>query len=87
MGITMNACWSSWDTESAEYFATAPITTGTFGTQPSAVYYQQPWDFVASPPCCSSCTLFGGTVQVYFWPTPAPSPPVSILTNTDNFTL
>lgn len=51
-------------------------------------YFVSPFSFVAASPCCSSCTLFGGTVQVYDWPTPAPQPPVSILVDPkNNFTL
>jgi hypothetical protein len=36
---------------------------------------------------CSSCTLVGQTVELFFWPTPAPSPPVSTLVNSDGYTL
>jgi hypothetical protein len=51
-------------------------------------YFVSPFSFVPSSPCCSSCTLYGGTVQVYAWPTPAPQPPTSILVDTiNNFTL
>jgi hypothetical protein len=51
-------------------------------------YFISPFTFVPSSPCCSSCTLFGGTVQVFNWPAPAPEPPVSILVDPkNNFTL
>lgn len=50
-------------------------------------YYVPEFTFTASKPCCLSCTLFGGNVQVYNWPTPAPSPPVSTLVNSNGFTL
>jgi hypothetical protein len=36
---------------------------------------------------CSSCTMVGQTVDLFFWPTPAPSPPVSALVNSDGYTL
>lgn len=50
--------------------------------------YVSPWYYYPSQPCCGGCTLFGGTVQIFHWPTPAPSPPVSVLVNTrNNFTL
>jgi hypothetical protein len=47
------------------------------------------WYYTASPPCCLSCTVFGGggAVQVFYWPTPAPTPGVSTLVNSANFTL
>lgn len=45
------------------------------------------FDFAPSEPCCLQCTVFGGDVQVYRWPTPAPSPPVTKLVNTDGYTL
>lgn len=51
------------------------------------VYNQNRFTFIPSAPCCLNCTLFGGTVQVYYWPTPAPSPPVTKLVNAANFTL
>jgi len=43
--------------------------------------------YTVSTPCCLQCTLFGGTVQVFYWPTPAPSPPVTALVNTAGYTL
>ena len=51
------------------------------------VYNQGRFSYSPSAPCCLNCTLFGGTVQVYYWPTPAPSPPVTKLVNAANFTL
>ena len=44
-------------------------------------YVQQSLDFTASPPCCALCTLYGGNVQVYYWPTQTQSSPVSALGN------
>jgi hypothetical protein len=51
------------------------------------VYYIDTWTYTAEPPCCLGCTLFGGSVQVYYWPTPASSPSVSTLVNSAGFTL
>jgi hypothetical protein len=43
--------------------------------------------FTASPPCCGSCSIIGGHVQVAYWPTPAPTPATSILVDeANNFT-
>jgi hypothetical protein len=51
-------------------------------------YFVTPFTFIPSAPCCSSCTLFGGTVRVFNWPTPAPQPPTTILVDLkNNFTL
>lgn len=43
--------------------------------------------FIPTGACCLQCTMFGGEVQVYNWPTPAPVPPVTKLINTEGFTL
>ncbi|PGH26422.1 hypothetical protein AJ80_01920 [Polytolypa hystricis UAMH7299] len=40
----------------------------------------------AEPPCCSSCTMVGQTVQLIFWPTPAPIPAVSTIVDENGFT-
>jgi len=45
------------------------------------------FDFTASEPCCYGCTLSGGTVQVFYWPTETQSPPISTLVNDVGFTL
>lgn len=36
--------------------------------------------------CCNKCSLFGSNVQVYYWPTPAPTGAAKTLVNNDNFT-
>jgi hypothetical protein len=46
-----------------------------------------PFPFIASPPCCSSCTYTAGDVQVYHWPTVTTAPSVTMLVNSDGFTL
>jgi hypothetical protein len=84
------------DSESAMWSSLSTLTTTTTGltsllSTRSAhrdAYFLSGFTFTAATPCCSTCTLFGGTVQVYQWPTPAPSPPVSILVDEkNNFTL
>jgi hypothetical protein len=42
--------------------------------------------FSATSPCCGRCTIVGGPVQLFYWPTPAPDPPVSTLISS-GFTL
>jgi hypothetical protein len=49
--------------------------------------FQDELFFTPKAPCCLNCTLYGGTVQVYYWHTPAPSPPVTALVDSSNFTL
>jgi hypothetical protein len=41
--------------------------------------------FLASKSCCMQCTVFGGDVQVYHWPTSADS--ITTLINIDGYTL
>jgi hypothetical protein len=43
--------------------------------------------FTASPPCCGGCSFTAGDVQVYRWPSATTSPPVSMLANSEGFTL
>lgn len=85
-----------YDSESLVWGSTTTITSTipgvtSFVSTRSAhrdAYFVSPFSFVPSSPCCSSCTLFGGTVQVFNWPTPAPEPPVSVLVDPENnFTL
>ena len=45
------------------------------------------WVLTASNPCCLSCYLTGGDVQVYYWPTPALTPAVIKLVDQSCFTL
>jgi hypothetical protein len=56
-------------------------------TTQSYVFAVDSFQFTAAVPCCLSCTLYGGNVQVYYWPTPAITPAVSTLVNTAGFTL
>ena len=64
---------------------TKTLTSAGYGP---LYYVQDHLDFTASEPCCESCTLYGGSVQVYYWPTTeAQSPPVSTLVNSAGFTL
>ena len=40
--------------------------------------------YSAAPPCCGQCTVQATGVQLKYWPTPAPTPPVSILVDQQN---
>ena len=73
---------------------TVPYTTVTASVDevqaPITEYsYVSSFAFTASPPCCSSCSLFGNNVQVYYWPstTAAPNASSSTLTDSNGFTL
>lgn len=41
----------------------------------------------AASPCCLNCTLFGGDVQVFVWPTPRPTPLVNTVVDESGYTL
>ena len=46
--------------------------------------------WTASGPCCNTCSIFGGTVQVYYWPSTVSAQPSGVATVVDsirNFTL
>jgi hypothetical protein len=42
--------------------------------------------YSAKKPCCGYCTVGGAAVQVAYWPTPAPTPPVTVLVDSNNDT-
>ena len=42
--------------------------------------------YSAMKPCCGYCTVGGAAVQVAYWPTPAPTPPVTVLVDSNNNT-
>lgn len=56
----------------------------TFAAEsPSGTFF-----YTAEPPCCLQCTIYGQGVQLEYWPTPAPEPPVSTLIDeATNYTL
>lgn len=73
-----SSCSSQWDSEATLWYATAPVTDAF--SFPS-------FDYTATSPCCSSCTIYGGDIKVYHWPTPAMMPNISVLYDTaNNFT-
>ena len=96
-------CSSLFLSDESVFYATASISTYTqtgytypAANDPSSIvtvptetdaFYPEDWSFTASPPCCLDCTLFGGTVSVYAWPTPAPTPGVTALVNNEGYTL
>ena len=43
--------------------------------------------FTASTPCCGQCTFTAGDVQVYHWPAATTTPSVSLLVNSEGYTL
>jgi hypothetical protein len=42
--------------------------------------------YSAKKPCCGFCTVGGAAVQVDYWPTPAPTPHVTELVDSNNST-
>lgn len=75
-----------------EYGVTTRTTTQMGGVYVDVIlytsaYYVSNFTYTPTGSCCVGCTLFGDKAQVFLWPTPAPSPPVSILVDSSNFTL
>lgn len=44
------------------------------------------WIYQAQPPCCGTCSIYANNVELAYWPTPAPTPPITALVNKNNFT-
>lgn len=81
-------CASQFSSKYSDFLSTAsihPEYTSNHYVQPA--YYEGDVGFTASKPCCLSCYLTGGDVQVYFWPTPALTPAVTKLVDQSGFTL
>ena len=82
-------CASQFSSDYSDFIKTGSIvpkyTTSNHYVQPA--YYNESWTFVATSPCCQTCYLSGGNVQVQYWPTPAPTPPVTALVDDYGFTL
>lgn len=76
---------STWSTYTA--YADYPRTTVVVPATSAPLTFVGNFTYTPSGKCCAVCTLFGNDVQVYYWPTPAPSPAVSTLVNTNGFTL
>lgn len=51
------------------------------------VSYVSQFSFTASQLCCFNCTLYGGDIQVYHWPTATSEGATSTLVNSEGFTL
>ncbi|KAE9370111.1 hypothetical protein N431DRAFT_484419 [Stipitochalara longipes BDJ] len=52
----------------------------------STTSYVPQFTFTASQPCCYNCTLAGGNLQLFQWPTQTVSPPTSTYINNLGFT-
>lgn len=48
---------------------------------------QRVFTWTASEPCCRACSIYGGSVQVFYWPTATQNPPVSTLIDSKGFVL
>ena len=48
---------------------------------------QRVFTWMASEPCCRACQIYGGSVQVFYWPTATQNPPVSTLIGSKGFVL
>lgn len=99
----LDHCITLWDDQFSQWEGTAAVTSlslipaTTSSLYTDDVYIYASWwsvssvsgfpPYTASAPCCALCTLYGGNVQVYYWPTMTESPPVSTLVNEAGFTL
>ncbi len=90
---TLNSlCSTQFSTDFLQYIATGTVTgttsisgyypdsknLGMTGSLVSASSYNPSWKYTAKPPCCGSCSLDGGTVQVYVWPSTDATKPSAI---------
>lgn len=77
-------CKALWSSNRGEFLKTASysaeVTTytdasyGSLKNLPSTQVdrlYNSAWSFAYSSPCCGGCTLDGGDVQLYYWPSGA----------------
>jgi hypothetical protein len=95
-------CSSAFEAETSLWLATASVTESTWAitfldgaksttasTTDSMAYssYDEPFTYTPAPPCCLNCTLYGGHVQVFYWPTITASNSISTLVNQAGFTL
>jgi hypothetical protein len=81
---------SSWSTETYTITQAAINQPDHIFPAYYAAYYATPFTFSTASECCLWCTLFGGTVQVYHWPTTSAPSAVSTTTtlvNAADFTL
>jgi len=76
----------AWDVQKTTSIAHVDITTRPAYTPYS---YQSIFTYKPSAPCCSSCTLYGSDVQVFYWPATRAngSAPATTLVNEVGFTL
>lgn len=97
-GITLwDDAFSSWEaTAAVTSLSLIAATTSTIDPDDDDVVTFASWwsvsyvsdfpPYTPSAPCCALCTLYGGNVQVYYWPITTASPPISTLVNDAGFT-
>lgn len=79
VGNQYGSIWTITESEGWQF----PVIGGTGTNSNNAASFSP----TISSPCCLNCTFFGGNVQVYYWPTPAPTANISTLVNDAGFTL
>jgi hypothetical protein len=82
-------CNAQWTSQNSGYLTSAAYTHQGDYCYPVGIQYSlvDPLPVTPVEPCCLNCTIYGGNVQVYYWPTPAPTPGFSTLTTSAGFTL
>lgn len=77
---------TSFMTTTEAAFTSTSVFSGT-----TLASYVSDFTYTAAPPCCSACTLFGGNVEVFYWPQSTTSvfhnASVSTMVNKAGFTL
>jgi len=81
-----NVAWTTASTETVTYPGVSEVVAWVQPAYRPAGFASQ-FTYSAEIPCCSACSLYGNKVEVYYWPTPAPSPAISTLLNAAGFTL
>lgn len=77
-------CVSSFLLGFSSWYQSNDLTSISDPYDPYAPGYEPP---NPEPPCCGICTVYIDKVQLLYWPTPGPSPPITMSTDTDGFTL
>lgn len=101
--LSVGSAYSSWiqvsgnpTAKTVSFVPTAPYKPVNYRAQPQftrsyeSKVFADPrgtMTFTPTGACCLQCSIYGGDVKIYHWPTSAPEPPITKLVNTKGFTL
>ena len=83
-GSTLTTLTTTTFTDVAEYSTTISTLRETAGTDTltyagyTAYFYKDTFAFKPTSTCCSACTIFAGTIEVLYWPTPTATPAANL---------